>query len=410
MRADGIRPLLGILILGIGMAWLAMGCGVEKRPPEKPAPALVLLSEKQYPDFSDDMPLETLAESISRSLAYLNKVPAERQFTFGEDSFSARHIIRSLEQFLEFIQTNPGPGDMRRFITDHYRVYASPGRSPEREILFTGYYEPLLQGSLEQNGPYQYPLYRRPDDLVTVNLSLFSPDYGDKRLVGRYTGQSVVPYYDRLEIDQKSALAGKVSPLAWVSDPIDLFFLHIQGSGKILLPDQSEIRVHYHGANGRPYRSIGKLLIDEGKISREEMSLQAIKSYLKHNPTEMQTIFNYNPSYVFFKTEKEGPLGSLSQPLTPGRSIATDYRLFPKAALAFIECLKPEANGDGEIDAWVPFSRFVLNQDTGGAIRGNARVDLFWGNGPYAELAAGHLKHPGRLYFLVLDNGGIPLL
>lgn len=403
MRADGIRPYLKMIIAGIALVWLAAGCGVEKRPPEKPAPPLMRLAEKQYPDFRDDMPLETLETSIRHSLDYLDKVPPERQFSFGEDTFSARHVRQSLVKFLAFIRTNPGTGDMRRFIASHYRVYASPGRSPEREVLFTGYYEPLLKGSLEASGPYQYPLYRRPDDLVTVDLSRFSAEYGDKRLVGRYTGKSVVPYYDRREIDQKSALAGKVTPLAWVSDPVDLFFLHVQGSGKIGLPDGREIRVHYHGANGHPYRSIGKLLIEEGKISREEMSLQAIRAYLKRNPGEIRAVLNYNPSYVFFKTETEGPLGSLGRPLTPGRSIATDRRLFPKGALAFIECQKPLAKGDEEIDEWVPFTRFVLNQDTGGAIRGNARVDLFWGDGPYAELAAGHLKHPGRLYFLVLD-------
>jgi membrane-bound lytic murein transglycosylase A len=181
-----------------------------------------------------------------------------------------------------------------------------------------------------------------------------------------------------------------------------VFFLQIQGSGKIFLDTGEVINVHYHGSNGRPYRSIGKLLIEEQKIPREEMSMQKIRSYLHAHPEEMASVFNYNPSYVFFKIEPEGPLGSINVLLTPGRSVALDRRIFPHAALAFIQTQKPVLNSAGHIDRWVECRRFVLNQDTGGAIRGPGRADLFWGNGPYAEIAAGHLAHLGELYFLIL--------
>ena len=166
------------------------------------------------------------------------------------------------------------------------------------------------------------------------------------------------------------------------------------------------INVHYHASNGRPYRSIGKLLIDEGKIERERMSMQAIRSYLKENPSELEAVLNYNPSYVFFKVETDGPFGYLDVKLTPGRSIALDSKLFPPAALAFMETKLPLVGGDGHIDKWSACTRFVLNQDTGGAIRGPGRADLFWGDGPYAEIAAGFMQHHGSLYFIVLkpDN------
>ena len=197
-------------------------------------------------------------------------------------------------------------------------------------------------------------------------------------------------------------LTGKAKPLAWLKDNVDLFFLQIQGSGKVYLNTGQLLNVHYHTTNGHPYRSIGKLLINEGKIPRSQMSMQAIRAYLQKHPHEVQRILNYNPSYVFFKTEKEGPLGYIGVRITPARTIALDRRIFPPAALTFIETKQPLVDGDGNIYQWIDFTRFALNQDTGGAIRGPGRADLFWGNGPYAEIAAGHMQHHGKLYFLML--------
>jgi membrane-bound lytic murein transglycosylase A len=211
-----------------------------------------------------------------------------------------------------------------------------------------------------------------------------------------------LPYYDRRQIEKDELLEGRAPVLAWLKDPVDLFFLQIQGSGRIFLDDGSVLNVHYDSTNGKPYRSIGKLLIDEGKIPKSEMSMQQIRSYLRNHPEERDTILFHNPSYVFFKLEPDGPIGYLQVKLTPGRSIAVDYRLFPLPALAYIEAEKPLVGGDGEIIRWERFSRFAVSQDTGGAIRGPARSDLFWGNGTYAEIAAGHMQHEGQLYFLVL--------
>ena len=377
------------------------GCVRPMKAPTKEN-ALERISSWSYPDFYDDMTYESLEHGILKSLSYLQQIPADRQFIFGNDRFNTDHMIRSLQLFLDYIQTKPSTKELAQFIRSNFQVYRSIGRDSGGEVLYTGYYEPHLSGSLVRSGEYSFPIYARPQDLMTIDLSLFSEKYAGEQIIGRYTEKTVVPYYDRKEIDSQGLLEGKAEVLAWVKDPIDIFFLQIQGSGKIYLDNGDVLNIHYHTTNGRPYRSIGKLLIDEDKISLEEMSMQKIREYLHEHPEEMEAVFNYNPSYVFFQVEPEGPLGNINVKLTPGRSIALDRRLFPPAALVYIEAEKPVVDSAGQIHRWTRCERFGLNQDTGGAINGPGRADLFWGNGPYAEIAAGHLKHAGKLYFLVL--------
>ena len=389
------------LVLTAALAVLIAGCPAPiKKPPEELA--LVRRSTFSYPDFSDDLELDGLEHSILKSIVYLQRVPADRTYQFGKDRFDAGHLMQSLQHFLDFIRTNPSSRELKKFMRSNYFVYQSVGRNQKGEVLFTGYYEPHLSGRLHGDEEFQYPIYALPTDLMKIDLSVFNEKYKGNSIIGRYTGQTVVPYYDRREIEEEDALVDKAAPLAWVKDPVDVFFLQIQGSGKVFLDTGEVINVHYHGSNGRPYRSIGRLLIEEQKIPKEEMSMQKIRSYLQAHPEEMAAVLNHNPSYVFFKLESEGPLGYLNVLLTPGRSVALDRRLFPPAALAYIQTKKPVINGAGQIDSWTDCSRFVLNQDTGGAIRGPGRADLFWGNGPYAEIAAGHLAHTGKLYFLIL--------
>ena len=178
-------------------------------------------------------------------------------------------------------------------------------------------------------------------------------------------------------------------------------FLQIQGSGKLILRDGSTISAGYSAKNGLPYRSIGRYMMEKGFLTKEEMSMQAIREYLARHPETVRDVLYYNPSYVFFRRLEKGPLGNLGVPLTPGRSIALDSGLFPKGALGFITCKKPVMDNKGRVKEWEEFSRFVLNQDTGGAIKGAGRADIFWGNGPYAEAAAGHQNHKGELYILI---------
>jgi membrane-bound lytic murein transglycosylase A len=331
-------------------------------------------------------------------------------FYYGSDPVAAAHLIRSLEKFREFTDGMPSPEAIREFIRTHYDVYGYAGDSAPHKVLFTGYYEPLLNGSRVPTPTFCHPVYERPKDLVEIDNSDVPTGGNEKTAVGRREGTSIVPYYTRREISEMAAEALPAEALlapviAWVEDPVALFFLQIQGSGKIRFTDGKTLNVHYRISNGHPYKSIGKYLIDNGKLEKEAVSMQSIRKYLYDHPDEMDEIFNYNPRYVFFETTEAGPTGCFGIELTPGRSLALDRQMFPAASLAFVQAEKPVVGKTGEIAQWVPFSRFFLNQDTGSAIKGPGRADIFWGNGPYAEVAAGYMKHPGKLFFLVLKPG-----
>ena len=365
--------------------------------------ALKKVSFLTYPKFSDDMDVRSLEQAAMKSLFYLKKIPSERRFSFGKDTYDTTHMIKSMEHLLLFIQKKPSNKDLCEFIQSDYTIYKSVGSKKSGDVLFTGYYEPSLHGSFKKSTQYKFPIFGLPKDLVTIDLSLFLPDL-KKTLKGRNKDKSVIPYYTRKQIDQDNPLEDSADVIAWVNDKVDLFFLHIQGSGKIFLNNGQVLNVHYHSTNGHPYQSIGSVLINNGKIIKSEVSMQSIRSYLQSHPDEVDEILHSNSSFVFFKTEKEGPIGSLNVVLTPGRSIALDKNIFPLAALAFIETKKPLINHSGEIDAWINCKRFVFNHDTGGAIKGPGRADIFCGNGANAEITAGHLQHPGKLYFLVMKH------
>lgn len=395
------RALLAVTAL------VLFGCPAPLKPPPLPPdaeapPPMVRLEPSAFPDFSDDLDFEGLERGISQSILYLQALPPGREFDFGRDRYSAAHLLLSLQRFRDIVRSRPSGADLQKQIRASYRVYRSSGRDPKGEVLFTGYYEPLLQGRRVAAPDYRYPIYGRPEDLLIIDLGAFAEKYKGEKIVGRVQGGGVSPYHDRREIDAAGALYGKAPVLAWVSDPVELFFLHIQGSGRVVFEDGQTLMVGYDAGNGRPYRSIGQLLIEEGRISREEMSMQRIRDYLNRHPGEIPRVLNHNPSYIFFKVTPDGPLGSLNVQLTPGRSLALDRKIFPPSALTFVATQKPLIDGMGRIASWVECRRFMLNQDTGGAITGAGRADFFWGSGPYAEIAAGHLKHPGTLYFLVL--------
>lgn len=362
---------------------------------------LALLDEKALPAFSDDMTPESLELAVTRSLQYYDRLPEGRILPLGPGRYTVADMKETLRLFLDILKS-PGPwSEKQRRIASSFDVYQAAGSGVRGTVLFTGYYEPVLKASLTETPEYRYPVYRAPQDLLIVNLEKFRDRYRGERLVGRIEKGEVVPYYSREEIDGEGALRGRGLEIAWFSDPVDIFFLHIQGSGKICPVGGRCFQVSYALSNGRPYQSIGKYLMDRGKILPGNLSAQAIRRYLRENPEEQREILSYNESYVFFRTVKEGPVGSLDVPVTAGRSIATDQTIFPKGALAFIRTRRPVVDPEGRILSWVSFSRFVLNQDTGGAIAGPGRVDLFCGTGDEAGAVAGYMKEEGDLYFLV---------
>lgn len=391
------------------LVMLVVGCAAPPGGP-KPvdSPALQRLAPASFPEFADDMALDGLTHAVGQSLRYLESLPSDTPFAFGPDTYTAQHLKASLDRFLSLVRTQPNAEALQSRLAAEFRVYKAAGREKTKKVLFTGYYEPVLSGASAPTATHRYPVYQRPDDLVEADLARFSDRYPRERIIGRLEGQALVPYYDREQIDTLGVLAGRARVLAWVRDPVNLFFLHIQGSGRIVMTDGTTLNVHYSGKNGRPYRSIGRLLIDSGEIPADQMSMQAIRRWLQRHSDRRDEILNANPSYVFFESVDTGPLGCLNVVLTPGRSVATDRRVFPMAALAYASVQKPLIDGDGTIRSWRRLHRFVLNQDTGGAIRGPGRADLFFGGGRYAEMAAGHLQHDGDLYFLVLDPAGPP--
>lgn len=363
-------------------------------------PPLAPVSEQEIPVIQDDLDRDSLRQAALRSLHYLERLPGTKSFSFGEDIYGRDEVIESVKTFIEIIDTSTTPEDFARLVKENFSFYQSGGVDGRGKVLFTGYYVPVLRGSRACTGKYTYPLYRRPDDMLCVNLRDFGPDYPQKTLVGRPSQGRLVPYYTRGEIDYQGMLRGRGLELLYLADPVDVFFLHIQGSGRIELEDGQAIFARYQAANGRPYRSIGRLLIDEGKMDYSEVSLFSLKDYLQKYPEERERILCYNQSYVFFELSEAGARGCLGEILTAGRSLATDSRLFPPGAVALIMAEKPVLDGNGNIERWENFIRFVLNQDTGGAIKGPGRADIFWGSGHYAQIAAGNLKHTGRLFFL----------
>jgi membrane-bound lytic murein transglycosylase A len=354
-----------------------------------------------HPPYADDLDRESLVRALERNQEYLNRLDPEALFHYGPHPFTARQVKETQQAFLELIESDPDPDQLRRAIRRDFRVYYATGRRGNNRVLFTGYFEPVFDASLSRNHIFRYPIYRKPHDLIHIDLSLFHEKFEGERITARIDGNRVVPYYTRYHIEVEKALEGRGLELAWLKDPLDVTFLHIQGSGRLRLPDADTLAIGYEASNGRPYRSIGRYMLERGLMSREEMSMQGIRNYLSTHPEQMDEVLNHNPSYVFFARVEKGPLGNISVPLTPGRSLALDARLFPKGALAFIVCRKPLLDDEGKIKEWQKFFRFVLVQDTGGAIKGAGRADLFWGSGPYAEVAAGHMQHEGKLYILI---------
>jgi membrane-bound lytic murein transglycosylase A len=263
--------------------------------------------------------------------------------------------------------------------------------------LVTGYYEPLLRGARKRGGPYQTPLYRTPDDLLTIDLASVYPELKNMRLRGRVVGNKVVPYPTRGDMLQSNVLAGR--ELVWVDDPIEAVFLQVQGSGRVQLADAKEtIRVAYADQNGHPYKSIGRYLVDKGEMTLEQASAQSIKAWYIAHPDRRDELLNANPSYVFFKEEKiadasKGPKGALGVPLTPLRSIAVDAQFIPLGVPVFLSTTQPASD--------TPMQRLMMAQDTGGAIRNPVRADFFWGFGGDAPEKAGRMKQRGAMWVLL---------
>lgn len=299
----------------------------------------------------------------------------------------------------------PGTGADDQIAREFFTTWFAPHRAVNQNGydangLFTGYYEPALRGSRRRAGPYQTPLYTRPDDLITVDLSAFRHDLEGRRIAGRLKAGKLTPYPTRAEI-VAGGLGENARPLVWIDDPVAAFFLQIQGSGRVELAGGGEMRVGFAATNGQPYTAIGRELVRSGALTRAAVSLQSIRAWLAANPDQAAGIMALNRSYVFFRElTGPGPIGAQGVALTPRRSLAVDRKYIPLGLPVWLEATAPGAE-PGAPDQRL--RRLMVAQDTGGAIRGPVRGDVFWGYGAQAERIAGGMKHPGR-YFLLLPK------
>lgn len=284
--------------------------------------------------------------------------------------------------------------DAKRFLQEEFTPYKIVSNKGEESGLLTGYYEPYLHASLQKSEKYSHPIYAKPKDLVSVDLSSIYPELKHYRLRGRLEGDKLVPYYTR----QKSKEFGlDAEVICYTDSKIDRFFLEIQGSGRVLLDDNSSMFIGFSNQNGHKYRAIGRYLVSIGALSLEEVSLQSIRAWLEENPSRQDEVLNYNNSMVFFEQRNQGATGSLGLELTPKRSVAVDRRFIPLGSMLYLEALPQEESAREQKS----FERVVFAQDTGGAIKGSLRADLFLGSGDEALDIAGHLKAPLKLWILL---------
>lgn len=349
-------------------------------PPEVKAPEYSLLRAASWEDI-DSFAQDDLTKAWG---AWLQSCSALRTRQPWQNACEAAFALSS-----------PGNEAIQAYFKQYFTVYRTTNIDGTDTGLITGYYEPMLKGSRTKSDTYRYPLYGKPDDLITVELGSLYPELANKRVRGRLTGTKLVPYYNRGEIDlEQSPLQGH--ELLWVDDIIDLFFLQIQGSGLIQLDNGEQVHVGYADQNGQAYQSIGRLLIERGELTADKASMQGIKNWARNNLDKLRDLLNSNPSYVFFRelpAGLPGPLGALGVPILAERAVAIDPRYVPLGAPVFLATTYPNSNK--------PLNRLMMAQDTGGAIKGGVRADFFWGAGFEAGRQAGAMKQRGRIWVLL---------
>ena len=363
---------LALLALLLALA----GCAEKVEAPPPSHLSLQAVTFAQLAGWENDHQTEALT-AFARSCAVITKKASLDLAGKGHDWEPVCAALKAKKPASD--------ADARAFFEQWFRPYAVAQKG-----LFTGYYEAELNGALERGGPFQTPLWQRPDDLVDVDLGAFRPDLKGQRIAGKIVGHKLAPYDDRTAVT-KNGLQGRAKPLLWVDDPVGAFFLEIQGSGRIRLQDGQILHIGFEAQNGHTYVPIGRLLADEGAVARP-VTMEKIRAWLRHHPDRAQDLMNRNPSVVFFRrddSKADGPRGAEGVPLTPTRSLAVDTQFIPLGVPLWLETDVPSLH------------RLVVAQDTGGAIKGPVRGDLFWGAGPKAEESAGSMQAEGRYIILL---------
>jgi membrane-bound lytic murein transglycosylase A len=373
------------------------GCKKEiEAPPQydKPLPpgahALRLITDPEdIPDFTiASCELDNLRQAIAKSLNYLNKPSSQKFFPNGQ--ITHYRAVSSLKAFADLLDAGIAGKALASTIRQKFDVYTSVGCDNRGTVLFTGYYTPIFDGALEPSERFQYPLYSQPKDLL-------KDDYGDT-LGRKLDNGQIVPYSSRQQLTSSGQLKG--TEIAWLSDPFEVYIAHVQGSAKIRTARGELITVGYAANNGYEYKSVAHELIKDGKINSAEMNLTIMIEYFKNHPDLIDQYVARNPRFVFFQLGSGEPRGSLNEPVTTLRTIATDKSIYPRACLAFVSTRLPRDIA-GAVQKRT-YTGFALDQDTGGAIRAPGRCDVYIGIGDRAGMMAGQVYEEGRLYYLFL--------
>lgn len=364
--------------------------------PSIPNRALRPVDPGKFPVFSDDMDKASLLKAINFNAAFLNRFPDSQPLYFGERVSTVGQLKKTLAAVLDILDL--GPEERAKRLREDFEVFESVGSNEAGKVVFTAYFDPEIPGTTVKDAAHPVAIYGTPSGLTpTQPTPNFPYDYARKTTDG-----SLQPFPSRAEIDN-GALEGEKLELAWSEDPTDLAFVQLQGSGLLRLPDGKKMRLHFSGANGHPWRSVARYLIERGEIPSYTDSLSLFR-YIRSQPEKRKyEILQVSPRYGFFSVGKagSGPYGGIGVPLTTGRSIAVS-REMPKGCLAFFITKHPVADDAGNITGYAPARRFALTQDAGAAINNPGRVDIFWGEGNRAAVEASHMMESGQLYFLLL--------
>jgi len=353
--------------------------------------ALVKLTDPSlFPDFSYGFYRKTnLEQAALNSLNYMSKKSSKEFFPYGDITHD--RAVASIMAFIEVINSAKSPEELDAVIKERFDIYQSRGCDEAGTVLFTGYYRPIFDARMKPDDKFKYPLYKRPPDLERV------PE------TGVYQRKGGGAYLTRAEIDN-GALAGKDLELCYLSDAFEAYIVTVQGSGKLKLQDGSFLEIGYHGDNGHEYTSVGQTLVEKGLIEPADLSLQGLIRFFKENPEQLNNSLAVNDRYVFFTPRTGGPFGSLNEPVSPYRTIATDKEVYPRACVAFLQTELPaRSRSDGTIRNH-KYEAFALDQDTGGAIRAAGRCDIFLGTGPEVGELAGRTLAEGMLYYIFVKE------
>ena len=397
------KVLVFLYIAVLIFVFIWVGKRVLYKKPEKVEVSLQPVAATCLPVFSDDLNGEGLKKAISAQIEKLKQENLEQKVKFGDMFITRERILKTLEGFLGLLEEK-GVASLDQEIPKNFFVFQSRGLNQKGDVLFTGYYQPVLDARTKSDGEYQYPLYQKPPDLQVVDLEEINPKFAGEKIGLRIEEGKIKPYFDRKAIDKDLVLRGKGLELVFLKDFLDRYMLQVQGSGVMKVENGQEIKVGYAVSNCFPYTSLREILVDKKKLRPDQASLKKIREYFKKNPKEVKEYLYQNRRYIFFEKYSGTIKGSERVALTPGRSIATDKTLFPGGGLAFIQCRKPILNAQGEVLKWEPMVRFMLDQDTGAAIKGPGRVDLFWGTGKKAGDIAGSIKEKGKLFYLLIKE------